>query len=67
MIAKWWDGRLKTMEKAAEHGDAKSLHQEVKRLLGFITKDEPSKRALSSDHEAEQKGMTEHFKNILNI
>ena len=67
MLAKWWDDRLQGMEKAAEHGDAKTLHKDVKRLVGFITKDEPSKRALSSDHEAEQKSMTDHFSNILNI
>ena len=67
MIRKWWDDRLKRMEKAAEHGDAKTLHNEVKRLLDFIAKDEGSRRALSSDHEAEQKGMTKHFSHILNI
>ena len=67
MVAQWWDARLSVMEKAAEHGNAKALHEGVTRFLDFITNDGGSKRALSKDHEAEQNGMTEHFKTVLNV
>ena len=55
------------MEVAAEHGDAKTLHDGVKRLLAFVAQDEPSKRALAADPDAEQAGMTAHFSNVLNV
>jgi hypothetical protein len=67
MVARWWDERLSDMEKAAEHGNAKALHEGVARLLDFITNDGGSKRALSKDHEAEQEGMTRHFETVLNV
>ena len=67
MVRRWWDQRLAEMEVAAEHGDAKTLHDGVKRLLAFVAQDEPSKRALAADPDAEQAGMTAHFRNVLNV
>ena len=67
MVAAWWDDRLRDMERAAEHGDSRALHDGVKRLLAFIAKEESSKKALSSDVDGELQGLTAHFRDILNI
>ena len=55
---------MKTALNTVEHDDAKTLHDEVKRYIGFTTRDEGSRRALFYDHETEQKGMTEHETHI---
>ena len=67
MIAKWWNTRIKDLETAAEHGDSRSLHDWVKRLIDFLANEDRSRKVHSRNHEDDHTNLTHYVNDIMNI